>query len=155
MEIKINKNISNEYKEISITINAPELSNEVQNIIKYVSNVDVNKERIIANKNNEIYFINLSDIICIFSKEKYNYIRTVKGEYKIKYKLYEIEEIYKDRDFIRISNSCIINMNKVECFDTSMLGSILVKLKDGTQEVVSKRNVARIMKMLKERGSLK
>ena len=31
----------------------------------------------------------------------------------------------------------------------------LVKLKDNTKEVVSKRNVTKIMKILKERGSLR
>ncbi|MBP3256124.1 MAG: LytTR family transcriptional regulator [Clostridia bacterium] len=155
MDIKINTNISSEFNEASITINAPELTDEIQNIIKYVSNVNENKDQIIANKNNEIYFINLNDIMCFFSKDKYNYLRTEKGIYKIKYKLYEIEDVYKDRDFIRISNSCIININQVECFDTSILGTILVKLKDNTQEAVSKRNVSRIMKILKERGNIK
>ena len=155
MDIKINTNISKEFKETSITINAPELTDEIQNIVKYVSNVNDNKDQIVGNKNNEIYFINLNDVICFYSKDKYNYIRTEKDVYKVKYKLYEIEDVYSDRGFIRISNSCIINMNKVVCFDTSILGTILVKLKDNTQEVVSKRNVAKIMKILKERGNLK
>ena len=155
MNIKINTNISKEFRETSITINAPELTDEIQSIVKYVSNVNENKDQIIGNKNNEIYFINLNDITCFYSKDKYNYIRTEKDTYKVKYKLYEIEDVYRDRGFIRISNSCIINMNKVECFDTSILGTILVRLKDNTKEVVSKRNVTKIMKILKERGSLR
>ena len=75
--------------------------------------------------------------------------------HKIKYKLYELEDSLKSKDFIRISNSCIININQVLCFDTSILGTILVKLKDNTQERVSKRKVEQLMKFLKERGRLK
>ncbi len=155
MEFKIISNISNEFKETSIIINAPELSDEIQNIINYVSNINTVPHQIMASKNNEIYFIDLNKIICFFSKDKYNYLRTQDGTYKVKYKLYELEELLKQKDFIRISNSCIINIQQVKCFDTSMLGTILVKLKDNTQETVSKRNVSYIMKLLKERGNLK
>ncbi len=155
MDIKINTNISSEFEETSITINAPELSDEIQNLIQHISNINTIPNQIVANKNNKVYFINVEKVICFFSKDKYNYVRIKEGTYKIKYKLYELEEIFKQKDFIRISNSCIININQVECFDTSILGTVLVKLKDNTQETVSKRNVAQIMKLLKERGNLK
>lgn len=155
MAIKINTNISSEFKETSITINAPELSNEIENIIKYVSNINTTPTQILANNDNKIYFIDLEKVICFFSKDKYNYVRVKEGTYKVKYKLYELEEILKEKDFIRISNSCIINIKQVECFDTSILGTVLVKLKDNTQETVSKRNFAQIKKLLSERGNLK
>lgn len=155
MSIKINTNISSEFEETSITINAPELSTEVQNIIKYVSNINTIPTQIVANENNKIYFIDLERVICFFSKDKYNYVRVKEGTYKIRYKLYELEEIFKEKDFVRISNSCIINIRQVECFDIGMLGTILVKLKDNTQETVSKRNYAQVKKILKERGNIK
>ena len=155
MRIKINTNISSEFKETSITINAPELSNEVQNLITSISNINTIPHQIVASKDNEIYFIDLEKVLCFFSKEKYNYVKTQEGTYKIKYKLYELEDMLKSKDFIRISNSCIINIKQVKCFDTSILGTVLVKLKDHTQEEVSKRRVGQIMKLLRERGNLK
>ena len=97
----------------------------------------------------------MDKVICFFSKDKYNYAKTKEGIYKIKYKLYELEEIFKSRDFMRISNSCIINIKQVECFDTSILGTVIVKLKDNTQEKVSKRNFMQIKKLLDERRNLK
>lgn len=155
MKIKINTNISSEFEETSITINAPELSNEVQNLITSISNINTTPNQIVASKDNEIYFIDLEKVICFFSKEKYNYVKVEEGTYKIKYKLYELEDMLKSKDFIRISNSCIINIKQVKCFDTSILGTVLVKLKDHTQEAVSKRRVGQIMKLLRERGNLK
>lgn len=155
MEIKINTNISNEFEKVLITINAPELSDEIQNLIQYISTINTIPNQIVATKNNEIYFVDLEKIICFFSQDKSNYVRTKKDTYKMKYKLYELEELLKQKEFIRISNSCIINVKQVECFDTSILGTILVKLKDNTQEKVSKRNVSQIMKFLRERGNLK
>lgn len=155
MGIKINTNISNEYKETSITINAPEMNQDVQNLIKYISNIDIIPNQIVANDDNKIYFIDLENIICFFSKNKYNYVRTKEGAYRVRYKLYELEDILKNKNFIRISNSCIINMNQVKYFDTSILGTISVHLKDSTHEVVSKRYVSEITKILKQRRDLK
>ncbi len=151
MKIKINTNISSEFEETLVTINAPELSEEVQKLIQYISNINVVPNQIVGNKNNEIYFIDLEKVICFFSKEKYNYVKTKKDTYKVKHKLYELENSLRQKGFIRISNSCIINVKQVKCFDTSILGTVLVKLKDGSQETVSKRNVAQIMKLLKEK----
>lgn len=155
MEIKINTNISSEFEETSITINAPELTEEIQSLIQYVSNINAVPSQIVASQNNKIYFIDLDRVVCFFSKDKYNYVKTKEGIYKIKQKLYELENLLRQKDFIRISNSCMIHINQVECFDTSVLGTVLVNLKDGTQETVSKRRVAQIMRLLKERGNLK
>lgn len=155
MDIKIRTNISNEFEEASITIDAPELSDEIQNLIKYISNINTIPNQIVVNKDNKIYFIELERVICFFSKDKYTYVRTGEETYKIRYRLYELEDIFKEKDFVRISDSCIININQVDCFDTSILGTVLVRLKDETQETVSKRNVAQIMRLLKEMGNLK
>lgn len=153
MGIKIFTNISKEFKETTLTITAPILTEEIQGIIEYASNSKV-PSKIMANKNNEIYFIKIEDIICFFSQDKYNYIRTKDGIYRLKYKLYEIEEVFNSKDFIRISKSCIININQVKCFDTNTLGTLVVKLNDNTQEIVSKRNVSQIMKLLRERSKI-
>jgi len=152
MDIKIKTNISNEFKETSITINTPELSDKIQKIIKYIEDINLIPKQIIANKNNQIYFINLDEIICFFSKNKCIYARTQNDIYKLKYKLYELDNMFNQKNFIRISNSCIVNINQVEYFDISILGTIIIKLKDGTKENVSKRNISTIMKLLKERG---
>ena len=152
MEIKTN--ISKEFKDTTIIVNAPEMTEEVQNIIKYISNISDAPNQIIASKNNEVYFIDIKEVITFFSKNKYVYLRTVKDTYRIKYKLYELEKLFV-KDFIRISNSCIINMEQIECFDTSIIGTILVKLKDGSTESVSKRSISEILKFLRQRGNLK
>lgn len=151
MKVEIKANILKDLKNICITIDAPELTEEVQNIIDYISNISKKQSQIIADKDNKIYILELKDVICFFSKDKYNYVRSVNGIYRIKMKLYELEEVLDKNDFIKISNSCIVNINQVECFDISILGTIVVKLKDDTKENVSKRNIKKVKQMLKER----
>ena len=102
-------------------------------------------------QNNDIFIINISDVIVFFSEEKNNFCKTKDGVYKIKEKLYYLEEVLPEKYFIRISNSAIININHVKCFNTSLIGKIIVKFKDGSEEIVSKRRTSEIMKFLKTR----
>lgn len=153
MEIKVRTNISSEYQDIDIIINAPKKNEEVQileNLLLTKSQKTI--DQIIAIQNNDIFIVNISDIIIFFSEEKNNYCKTKDGIFKIKEKLYYLEEILPSKDFIRISNSAIININQVKCFNTSIIGKIIVKFKDGSEESVSRRKTSEIMKFLKDRS---
>ena len=152
MDIKVRTNISSEYQNIEVCINAPERNEEVQNLenellLKSAKNI----ETIIGMQNNDIFILNVTDIMEFFSEEKNVFCKTKEGIYKLKEKMYYLEEILPNKDFIRISNSAIININHVKCFNTSIIGKIIVKFKDGTEENVSKRKTSEIMKFLKER----
>ena len=63
-------------------------------------------------------------------------------------RLYEIEERLNPHQFVRISNSEIINLKRVDNFDLSFTGTICVKLSNGTTTYVSRRYVAKIKKIL-------
>lgn len=153
MDIKVRTNISNEFQDIEVCINAPERNEEVQMLEnELLSKSSKSIQQIIGMQNNDIFIINMSDVILFFSEEKNNFCKTKDGVYKIKEKLYYLEEMLYTKDFIRISNSAIININHVKCFNTSIIGKIIVKFKDGTEESVSKRKTAEIMKFLRDRS---
>lgn len=153
MKIKVRTNISSEFQEIEVCINAPEKNEEVQRLENELlaRNVNVIKQ-IIAMRNNDIFIINVSDVIMFFSEEKNNFCKTKDGIFLIKEKLYYLEDVLPSREFIRISNSTIINIKHVKCFNTSIIGRIVVKFKDGKEENVSRRRTAEIMKFLKDRS---
>ena len=58
----------------------------------------------------------------------------------------------QEDEFVRISKSCIININHLDSFDMGETGVIVVKLDNGTEEIVSRRKVKEILKYIKERG---
>lgn len=152
MDIKVRTNISNEYKDIEICINAPERNEDVIMLEKELLNKSSKSiEQIIAMQDNDIFIINVSEVMLFFSEDKNNFCKTKDGVYKIKEKLYYLEEKLSTKDFVRISNSVIININHVKCFNTSIIGKIIVKFKDGTEENVSKRKTSEIMSFLKNR----
>lgn len=153
MDIKVRTNISNEYQDIEVCINAPAINQDVQMLEnELLSITSKSVKQIIAMQDNDIFIINVSDIIIFFSEEKNNFCKTKDGIYRIKEKLYYLEEMLSSKDFIRISNSAIININHVKCFNTSIIGKIIVKFKDGSEESVSKRKTSEIMKFLKYRS---
>lgn len=100
-----------------------------------------------------ISIIPVQDVIYFFSKEQHNYCKTEKGEFRLKKKMYELEENLDKKQFIRISNSCIANVKYIKKFDLSKIGSIVVRFMDDTTSVVAKRRISYVMKFLKERGN--
>lgn len=141
MKINANKN------EINILIEESEEIN-IEDFITYIQKY--NERKIIVSQDNQKLQIDFEDIIVFYSDKKYNYCRTKNGEYKIKNRLYEIENC--SEDLIRISKSCIININHVTSFDMGEKGRIAVKLDDGTKEIVSRRKIKEVMNFLDERG---
>jgi len=69
--------------------------------------------------------------------------------FKIQEKLYELENCLNS-NFVRISKSCIINLNYVECFDSNLSGTVEVIFKDKTKEYVSRRKVNEVIQKIKE-----
>lgn len=73
---------------------------------------------------------------------------TDKGEYVLRLRLYELEKRLSSCQFVRISNSEIINLKKVSHFDLSFTGTICVKLSNNTTTYVSRRYVSKVKKIL-------
>ena len=151
MNIKVNTNISKEFKEISINVNAPEITEDLQKILNNLMTISLEKEEIVATKNNEIFLLKAKDVLYFYSDEKLNYAKTKENTYRVKEKLYELEEELPKNRFIRISNSCIINVEKTNSFDASIIGSLVAKMEDDTKQEVSKRRIKNVMRFLNER----
>lgn len=153
MDINVATNISKEHKKIEVIINAPELTEEVTAIANSIMGISNSIKQILGTKDNKIYLLTIDEIIYFYSEEKYNYCKTKNGIFKIKEKLYELEEKLSKGDYVRISNSCIINLKYVDSFDTSIIGTIEVMFKDGSKEYVSRRRVKDVMRKIKEWGN--
>lgn len=70
--------------------------------------------------------------------------------FQIKYRLYQLEELLPD-NFIKINQSCIVNIRKIKRFFATVGGTLNIELKNGYKDYVSRRNI----KKVKERLGLK
>ncbi len=147
INIKKKKNEELNTDEINIWVEYSTNTN-IDKIIEHIKNYD--DQKVLVRQNNEYLQIDFQDIIAFYSDKKDIYCRTESGEYKIKNSLSRLEN--QANDFVRISKSCIINIKHLDSFDMGETGSIVVKLDDGTEEIVSRRKVKEILRYIKERS---
>lgn len=61
--------------------------------------------------------------------------------YEIKSRLYELEEQLPKKDFIRVSKSCILNLNKIGSLAPGLGGRFEARLKNGEKVIISRQYV--------------
>ncbi len=142
VEIKIDSS----YTEPKILILTASMSDEINSIVKKLSE-DV-PQVISGIKDDKIEVLDPAKLIRIYANNGKVFAAAENGEYILRLRLYEIEDRLSPNQFIRISNSEIINLTHVQNFDLSFTGTICVKLSDGTITYVSRRYVSRIKKIL-------
>lgn len=111
--------------------------------------ITANQIEIVGVENDNIILINLDEVCCFISSNNNVYALIDNHEYKIKKRLYQIEEM-NINDFIKINQSCIANINQIKKFKASYNGSLEVIFKNGYKDFISRRE----LKNVKERMGL-
>lgn len=144
MQIKIE--IDQSCTEPKVIILTDKMTEEVNEIVRKLSE---EKPEIIAGfREDTLEILEKGDIIRIYSETGKVIAVTDRGEYSLRLRLYELEEMLAKDSFVRISNSEIVNLRKVKGFDLSLAGTICVSFTDGKTTYVSRRYVAKIKKVL-------
>lgn len=144
--MKVEIKIDDSYIEPKILILTAAMTKDVNLILNKLSE---NTPQVISGcKNEKIEVIEQEDLIRIYAGSGKVFAVTEKGEYTVRFRLYEIEKRLNHNQFVRISNSEIINLKKVNNFDLSFTGTIRVELTNGTAAYVSRRYVSKIKKIL-------
>lgn len=91
-----------------------------------------------------VFLLNPDDVLTICTEGQRVFAHSDKGTYRLKSRLYELEDQLAGSSFVRISNSEIVNFNKVESLDLSISGTITLRLKNGAKSYVSRRYMEKI-----------
>lgn len=150
MKVKIN--IDEKIDEIFIEIYT--LSKEDENLRFILENLKMKKSVLNAYSKEKIYLLNINDIYSIYAENKKVYARTKDKKYIVNHRLYELEEILDGNKFVRISNSAIINIYKIENLEASINGMITINFKNGEKEYISRRYLKKVKKILDIWGDL-
>lgn len=121
--MKVEIQIDNNIKENKIIIQAKEMNDEIADIMKKLSS---SKEKIVVYLNEETYFLKEDDIESVFSSDGKVIVKTENQEYQSKNRIYELEKLLSSKNFIRISNSEIVNFDKVKNINTKITGTIVI-----------------------------
>lgn len=140
--VTIDKNCSEE-----VHIFARERTKLVDEIKSLVEN---GAKEITAYYNGEAYIVTPAEVFCFAVENNKVYALTRNNKLYVKQRLYQLEEML-DGSFIKINQSCIVNVKLISNFSAAFSGALKVTLKNGYIDYVSRRNI----KAVKERLGVK
>ena len=136
--------ILNSEREEEVIVYAKEKNSLVKSIEDLVNGADnyftVQNERGIKR-------ITEKEAYCFYIEDKKVYALTEKEKLLLKMRLYSIEEKLSE-DFIKINQSTVINIKKIQRFDVSVTGTLKVIMKNGYTDYVSRRRIKNVKERL-------
>lgn len=133
-------------REEEILIYAHQRHEYIDEIERLVSGESI---QLIGFLKEEIVKLDIKDVYCFTVDGGRVFAICEKERYLIKSRLYNVEKML-DKNFIKINQSSVAQISKIQKFDASISGTLKVIFKNGYVDYVSRRNI----KTVKERIGL-
>ncbi len=130
-------------REEEIIIYARERNRLVEKIEELIMN---ERDELLGYGERDIVRLDSKDVICFTVDDGKVYAITRGERLFVKQRLYQLEERFS-LEFIKINQSCLVRVDKIKRFDSSIGGSLMVTLEGGYRDYVSRRQ----LKAVKER----
>ena len=129
-----------------LEIHCHKISDEVREIVAFVKS---RQGQLTGIADERQYEISISDIFYIESVDNKAFIYTKSKVYETRKKLYELEEILKEKRFLRVSKSTLLNLMKVSAIKPALNSRFTAELFSGEQVVITRKYVPELKKALK------
>lgn len=144
MEIKIFK-ITKEQPE-QLEIRCHEITEQVREIVTFVKSRQGQLNGTIEGKQ---YEIPVMDIYYIEAVDNKVFLYSSKNVYETKQRIYELENALKEKYFLRVSKSLLLNLMKVKSIKPAVNGRFTAILQSGEEIMISRKYVPELKKALK------
>ena len=143
--MKVNIDISAEYREPFAVIHTDKVTEEIQRMIDFFSNSETpvtalqNEEDIVVLQPKDIYMVRVEngDTVIYGAKQKY----------RSRKRLYELAS-QLGKQFMQISKTTLINLSYMDSIEPGFSGTLLLKLKNGDKDYVSRKYLPEFKKYL-------
>ena len=129
-----------------IEIHCYRISEKVREIIAFVKS---RQGQLTGTADDRQYEIAVSDVFYIESVDNKTFIYTKNKVYETRQKLYELEEILKEKRFLRVSKSTLLNLMKVSAIKPALNSRFTAELFSGEQVIITRKYVPELKKALK------
>lgn len=147
--VEIEVVLDDQYVDPHVTIKTKTNTQQVENIICAIENAsNSDYPQIAANSDDKLVFVSQRDIVRVHTQGRKVILQTEDETYTVRRTLAGLEDVLDKERFLRISQSEIINLYKVKCFDFNMAGTIGVEFDCGIKSWVSRSRVKQIKTML-------
>ena len=131
-------------EEDEIIIKCRDISPEIMQLLNKLKT----QELLIAYVGNEIHRLHPSDIYYVESINNKTFLYGQDKVYESKLKLYELEELLRFNDFLRVAKSFIINLSKLKSVTPVLSGRLEAVLANGERVIISRQYVGALKEYL-------
>ncbi len=132
------------YEDERVKIECVQVTKEVSSIVTFVKSLG---DAIIGHVSGRAYSLNLRDIIYFEAIDEEVFAYTNNKSYEIKSRLYELEKMYFEQQFIRCSKSYVINLMALDSVSPALNGRFIAHMNNHQKIIISRQYV----KPLKEK----
>ncbi|MBE6753722.1 MAG: LytTR family transcriptional regulator [Ruminococcaceae bacterium] len=136
MEIRLFKVGKNQPEQMDI--HCHEVTDEIREIVTFVK---TRQGQLSGTLEGRQYEIPLPDICYIEAVDNKVFIYTRERVYETKQRLYELEEILREKHFLRVSKSLLLNLLKVRSINPALNGRFKAVLQSGEDVIISRKYV--------------
>ena len=122
-------------QETTLSITCREVTPELERLIEALRHSD---KKLSVRVNGEIRLIDLKSILYVETVERNSFIYTEGGVFESQLRLYELEAMLAEHNFIRVNKSTLVNLNMIESLKSDIDRRIRVTLKNGYQLIISR-----------------
>ncbi len=116
-------------------------AHEKNALVERIEEVILEQQRdILAFGDGEVVKLCENEIFCFVVEEGKVFALTERNKLQLKMRLYQLEEQFSS-GFVKINQSCLVNVDKIARFDASIGGSLMVTLKNGYKDYISRRQM--------------
>lgn len=151
--MKIRIEVVGGLEEDEVVIRCNRVDETVNKIHQFVLDQNAARPKIAFYKGNEEFYFPLDEVLFFETEAEQVYAHTAQESYRIRYRLYELEEILP-RQFIRAAKSSVVNINKIYSIKRDLTASSLVQFFGTHKQVYVSRHYYRALrKRLDERSN--
>lgn len=144
MEVQVKTVPVNECEMVEIRCH--QVDDSIEEIVTFIK---ARQGSLAGNLDGDIYEIPILDVLYIESVDNRTFLYTQDQTYESKKRIYELEEVLKNRHFTRISKSSIVNLLKIQSIRPALNGRFSAILCNGEEIIISRKYVADFKKVLK------
>lgn len=134
-----------ETQEEYILFHIREVDDKMSRAIRYIENMDI---YLVGKSDEKLYKVKYKDIYYIETVDKKSFLYTGENVFSSSEKLYQLENKLEHTDFIRVSKSMILNIDKLELVYPTISGRFEAKLLNQEAVTISRSYVPELKKKL-------
>lgn len=137
----------NPNQELTVTVEYPRKSSQVTRIVQRIR---AEEKFLVGNENGRYYKVMVPEILYVESVDKRSFMYTKEMVFKSEKRLYQLEEELKEYDFVKVSRTCLVNMNELEHIRALANSRLEAVLSNGEKIIVSRTYLPEIKKRISD-----